>query len=81
MFSTSRYGGGGAGCASGVSTRIGPKEPMWSQRLAEPGPPLKRNVTGRCFGSAPSAVYATEKTRAVVSFFASFRSMVPAVAV
>ena len=39
-----------------VGARLGPKPPMFSQRLAEPGPPLKRNVIGR--RRAPGAVSA-----------------------
>jgi hypothetical protein len=38
---------------------------MWSQIDAEPGPPLKANVTGRSEAlETPSRVYETKKTAA-----------------
>ncbi len=58
-LSANEYGAGGVNCGSFVATRTGANDPMCSQIVAEPGPPLKMNVTGRVRGSAPSLVYAT----------------------
>ena len=52
-LSTSGYGAGAACSWSGVTTRLGPKAPMWSQTVDDPGPPLKAKVRGRAAGSAP----------------------------
>jgi hypothetical protein len=60
-FGTIWYGAGPVAFGLSVTTRTGPTDPMCSQIVAEPGPPLYRNVTGRVFASAPSSVYATEK--------------------
>ena len=38
--------------------RRGPIPPMCTHIDAEPGPPLKLNVTGRLVAAAPSSVYA-----------------------
>lgn len=38
-----------------IFTRLGPNAPMWSQMVADPGPPLKANVKGR-FGPPLSTV-------------------------
>ena len=48
------YGSGAVACGLVVSIRIGPNEPICSQTLEEPGPPLYRKVTGRLVG--PGAV-------------------------
>ncbi len=50
-----RYGAGAVGSGLDVTMRTGPYEPMCSQMLAEPGPPLYKKVTGR-FDDSPSAV-------------------------
>jgi hypothetical protein len=39
-LSISRYGGGGVVVAFAVTTSFGPKAPMCSQIVDEPGPPL-----------------------------------------
>ena len=39
-LSTSGYGGGACWPMFGVTTRRGPMIPMWSQKEADPGPPL-----------------------------------------
>lgn len=39
-FSTILYGAAGSCWASVVVTRLGPKLPMWSHMVLEPGPPL-----------------------------------------
>jgi hypothetical protein len=49
------YGGDASEPASPMTTRLGPSTPMCNQTLAEPGPPLNANVTGRVVGSASSA--------------------------
>ena len=40
-----------------ISARLGLMMPMCSQSEAEPGPPLKKNVTGRVAAFSPSRVY------------------------
>src|SRR5579859_1585734 len=56
LLSLRPYGGGARSPASPISTRRGPSSPMCSQMLADPGPPLNANVTGRGFGPvAPSS--------------------------
>src|SRR3954465_11944684 len=57
-LSTSRYGAAGVCESSAVTTRRGPNAPMCSHTVAEPGPPLYRNITGRV-ASAPVWKYAT----------------------
>ena len=48
--------------SSSMCTRRGPSIPRWSQTDAEPGPPLKENVSGRDEGSSvPFNVYAMKK--------------------
>ena len=46
-LSPKAYGAGGVACGVSVGARRGPNPPMFSHKLAEPGPPLKANVTGR----------------------------------
>ncbi len=51
-------GGGIAPFGSSLGLR-GPIPPMCTHIDADPGPPLKQNVSGRCAASvAPSSVYA-----------------------
>ncbi len=50
-LSTTRYGAAGTCLSSGVTTRLGPKAPMCSQTVDDPGPPLYRKVIGLCTSS------------------------------
>src|SRR6185437_12176666 len=48
---------------AGTGTRLGPNPPTCVHSEADPGPPLKINITGRAFAFlALSAVYVKEKT-------------------
>ena len=81
-LSTRRNGGAGIVGSSGSATRRGPRVPRCSQTDAEPGPPLKLNMSGReLAGPASSRVYAMKKIRASVSPLASLIGISPAVAV
>src|SRR5947209_2725777 len=73
--------GGGAVAFDGTATRTGAYDDMCSHIVDEPGPPFHTNVTGRVRALSPSAVYATENTRAISSLFASRSAVVPARAV
>jgi hypothetical protein len=55
-LSISWKGGAGWKPSPAICTRLGPKLPMCSQILAEPGPPLYRNDTGRPLAFSPSFV-------------------------
>ena len=64
-----------------VYARRGPNAPMCSHIVAEPGPPLYKNDTGRVLRSFTSFfVYATEYSRPVASPLSFFNSVVLAVA-
>ena len=54
---------GGGDPSAGKATRRGPTAPRWRKADDAPGPPLKRNVTGRS-GPAPAARYDTENISA-----------------
>src|SRR5579872_1217842 len=56
-LSTRLYGGAGSDPAGPMSGCFGLMMPSSSQIDAEPGPPLKKKVTGRLAGSTPSLVY------------------------
>ena len=58
LSALSTYGNGSVCVVAGtpVTRRLGANEPRCSQTVAEPGPPLKKNVTGRVAAGAPSAV-------------------------
>ena len=46
-LSSMRYGAGGMNPSGCSTTRRGPSAPMCNQIDADPGPPLKANVSGR----------------------------------
>jgi hypothetical protein len=58
LLGESVKGGPGVVAPSAVCTRIGANEPIRSQIVELPGPPLYKNVTGRCVDSEPSSVNA-----------------------
>src|ERR1700739_543424 len=55
-FGTSLNGGPAVALGLSVSIRTGENDPICNQRVADPGPPLYRKLTGRDVGSAPSKV-------------------------
>ena len=58
LSALSTYGNGTVCVVAGtpVTRRLGANDPRCSQAVADPGPPLKKNVTDRVAGAAPSAV-------------------------
>ena len=80
-LSTRRNGGGGITGSSVIVTLRGPRAPRCSQTEAEPGPPLKLNMSGRAGLRRLVERVSDEEDPASVSPFESLIGISPAVAV